>query len=309
MRIVSLEPSVTALLISLGLGEQLSGVTADCILPPELSGLPKVTLPDTSKSSDAYIYPELSRRVMDLAAIRDIRPDLIIGSLYKPKLAALPVREEIIHVQAQLSVQLRLEVKFASFAPRTLEEVYSELKALTALLKIPARGVELSGKIKAQIMNWADNFYERIKNKKVSFLSSIQPLRLAGYWMPDMIQLLSAQSQNHLAGTEDKDIRWEELLGYRPDVIVVAPRGFDLKQSMAAFKEIEKFSDWESIPAVKRGEVIFCEGREHFYQPAVNMIDSMAILVSALAGFESGYITPRDTFYRLRWLEMQRHKF
>jgi iron complex transport system substrate-binding protein len=123
-----------------------------------------------------------------------------------------------------------------------------------------------------------------------------------------MIALCSAISQEHNPGCPHRQVRWEDVVAFNPDVIVVAPEGLDLKSSMASFKELSKLPHWEDLPAVKRSEVIFTDGIEHFYNPAVGIMDSMAILISAIAGFESGYITTRDTFYRLRWLELHRHR-
>ena len=79
--------------------------------------------------------------------------------------------------------------------------------------------------------------------------------------------------------------------------------------SCKLFREFEKRPGWDNIPAVKRGEVFFSEGISNFYRPSMRLIESMSILVSAIAGFDSGYITPRDSFHKLRWLELQRHQF
>ncbi len=99
-----------------------------------------------------------------------------------------------------------------------------------------------------------------------------------------------------------------KIIAFHPDVIIVAPRGMELKASLASFKELSKLKGWEELPAVVRGEVIFTDGIKHFYNPTDGLVDSMAVLLSGIAGFESGYIAERDTFYRLRWLELHRHR-
>ncbi len=308
MRIISLEPYITELLIAYGLESSLVGISDRCVLPKDSPALPNVILGESQTGPEGYKNPEISARTLNLTAIKKATPDTIIASVYKTPLNQEVTREDILKLQAQLSVNIGKEVKLISYAPRSLEEIYEAQKELSKQLKVPQKGLESSGRIKAQLMDWADNFYDRMKNKKVAFVSSLNPIRLAGFWMPDIIKLFSAQSQHFAAGTEDKEIQWSDILSYKPDVIIVAPRGYSLKESMSSFKELEKLPDWESIPAVKRGEVVFADGKSTFYYAGNNIIDSASILVSGIAGFESGYITPRDSFYRLRWLELQRHK-
>ena len=308
MKIISLEPAVTDLLFAFGLGESIAGVSLKCTLPEAFAKLPAVTFALDDKRTESFIYPELCSQPLNLDLIKSLKPDLILTSIYRKPISEDIIPEYIQSLQSNLSSHLGFEVKIVSYAPRNLEEIYEEIKKITRILKVPAKGIEHAGKIKAQLMNWADNFYERIKNKKATFISSIEPLKLGGFWIPDMIKLFTAHSQMVNAGTEDKLCSWDDILNFRPDVIIIAPRGYSLQESMVSFKAFEKRELWEDIPAVKRGEVIFADGAAHFYAAGNNILDSAAILVSALAGFEGGYITPRDSFYRLRWLELQRHK-
>ena len=62
------------------------------------------------------------------------------------------------------------------------------------------------------------------------------------------------------------------------------------------------------LGAVKRGEVIFMSGRQ-LYAPGPGIVRAAACVVSGMAGLDSGYITKRDEFYRLRFVELHRHRF
>jgi iron complex transport system substrate-binding protein len=110
-------------------------------------------------------------------------------------------------------------------------------------------------------------------------------------------------------GQAGREVTWDEIVAFKPDVIIVAPRGFDVNASARLFKRFEKLPGWEDVSAVKRGEVVFAPGLGLFDRPGPRIRDAMAILISAIAGLDSGYITPRDSFYRLRWIELQRHRF
>jgi ABC-type Fe3+-hydroxamate transport system substrate-binding protein len=73
-------------------------------------------------------------------------------------------------------------------------------------------------------------------------------------------------------------------------------------------KTLQEMNHWEDIPAVKRGDVVFAEGVA-LYSPGPRFLDGAAVLVSVLAGLESGYITQRDEYFKLRFVELHRHKF
>lgn len=304
MRIVSLAPYITELIESFKLEDSLVAVSGDSVLTKEAPNVLRVTGGENADFSLA----DLPDCKIDLEKLKSVNPDLILLSYFKKPNADDVTREDVLRIQAQLSVNLGKEVKAHSYAPRRLEEIFDGVKELARVLKAPHKGTDLAGKVKAQIMDWADNFYERMKNKKAVIISSLDPLMTAGWWLPDIIQSLSAQPVAMKSGAPDQKVSWRSLVELRPDVLIVAPRGFDLKRSMQSFKYLEKLEDWETIPAVKRGEVIFADGINNFYAPGNSMIATTAILVSAMAGLESGYITPRDSFYRVRWLELQRHK-
>ena len=316
MRIVSLEPYLTELVQQLGAAASLVGVTERCNLKKLENVKPAVvaSVDAASGSSDGTLQKYLAEIPVNLAALKDCKPDIVLT--LAPHGVILPNDARggggditLDDLRKRLKTFLGNEnVKLLAVRPTRLESIYSMYEEVGVLISQPAHGRERSQRLKAQLMDWGDNFYERTKNKKVSFLSSLNPLMLGGLWIPDLIALCSATSQHAVDGSADREVSWEEVVAFKPDVIVVAPRGKDLKESLATFKELSKLPRWEEVPAVVRGEVIFSDGTKHFYDPVSGFMDSMAILLSGVAGFESGYIAERDTFYRLRWLELHRHK-
>ncbi|HKS94533.1 MAG TPA: ABC transporter substrate-binding protein, partial [Terriglobia bacterium] len=87
MRIISLLPSATEIVFALGLGDSLVGVTHECDYPPEALRRTRVTRSHIpSGISSAEIDRAVSSTLtstgtlyeLDLAALRDLRPDLIL---------------------------------------------------------------------------------------------------------------------------------------------------------------------------------------------------------------------------------------
>lgn len=303
MRIVTLEPFLTDLVCALGREAELVGVSRRCVVPAALTSVPRLTLSDDAERSGLVT---LSRHPVQLEDLVALRPDLVLTTL-----DCTP--EEMAAVAGAVTEALRAlgcpAVKVRSYDPRTLDGVFDVFERVGTDLGMGARGRELAQRTRAQFMDWADSFYERTKNKRVTFLESVEPFRLGGLWIPDMIRFASAVSQEPPRGEPGAVVSWDEIVRFNPDVMIVAPTGCALNDSAALFKRLEQLPAWETIAAVKRGEVIFAAGDRQFESPGPHLRDAMGVLVSAIAGLESGYITPRDTFYRLRWVELQRHRF
>jgi hypothetical protein len=111
-----------------------------------------------------------------------------------------------------------------------------------------------------------------------------------------------------VAGAEHSPVEWREVQEFDPDVILAVP---DLQhdEALGTFKSFEALPDWDEVRAVKRGDVFFASGSRYLLRPSQHLRQGLGLFLSAAAGFESGYITERDSFQRLRWLELQRHRF
>ncbi len=301
MKIVSLDPVITELLIKFGLGPALVGVSSACLLPDEIESPSIVARADGNAKSNLI---QISDFEVNFEILKSLEPDLVLSMLYSRE----SDQEACRSLQNELRQEFGSELLFQAFAPRTLDQVYEFFELLGKRSGAAQQGRDLAQRLRAQIMNWCDNFYSRMKNKKVTFLSGIDPLRVAGLWIPDMIKLCSAVPQ-YAGGPEfEREISWQELMEFRPDVLIVAPRESNTSESCRLFTQFEKYPGWEDLTAVKRGDVFFTGGMNLFYRPSGALFESMGILVSAISSFDSGYITERDSFFRLRYLEMQRHK-
>lgn len=311
MRIASLDPALTELVCYFEKGEDLVGISHLCDFPPEVGALPRLTRPhnpphtQTGSTGGVGPFASLLPFEVDLELLRSLNPDLVVAQVD----VSLDELQKL-QLSAQMALQRELgsEVKLLLHAPRSVDQMVESFDVLSRAVQSPGRGVKLAHRVKAQFMDWGDNFYERMKNKRVAIISRMEPLSLAGHWVPDLISFCSAESLNKNTRSLHVETSWRAIVQGRPDVILVAPEDHDLASAMKLFPVFEKFLEWEKVLAVKRGEVFFTGGKGSFYRAGPRILDTMAVLISCAAGFESGYITPRDSFYRLRWLEMQRHR-
>jgi ABC-type Fe3+-hydroxamate transport system substrate-binding protein len=276
---------------AVGKGEILIGEDLVCEIPGS---------PVTDPVRDPLALVGITREV--LLALRDPSPTLILAGV-EPE--SIPINV----VRLRLSTEWGHPVRILGYSPQSLNGIFDAIESVGTALECRETAHLLVQRLRAQLMNWADNFYERIKNKKVVFLSSIDPIMVAGFWIGDLIKLASAVPFYWAGPGFHAVVGWDDVIAFAPDVIIVAPTGASLSASMSCLPILENYRGWEQISAVKRGEVIFCDGVDHFYEPGLSIRESAAILFSAIAGFDSGYITPRGMFQRLRSVELRRGRW
>jgi ABC-type Fe3+-hydroxamate transport system substrate-binding protein len=244
----------------------------------------------------------IARDGVDFTQLVEVRPDLILTTVTESDSAAFCRWAEQL-----LADRLAQPVRVVSVNPTSLESVYDSFEQVGQAVGRAREGRELANRIKAQLSDWADNFYSRMKGKRVSVISSVVPLHHAGRWIPDLVRLGSAQPQHTDTRAPFYTGTWRELLDFRPDVVIVALHGLSVMECVQCLPVLEGIAEWGSFPAVKRGEVIFCDGLS-LYSPAPRLVRGVAVLFSAIAGLESGYITKREEFFKLRYVELHRHR-
>ena len=295
---------ITDTILAIGAEAQLVGINADSVLlekTKDLTGLQRISTCSTQERQNEV----LSDCRYDLRAVARLAPDVVLLSA--------DLDQDLFALSSEIKTHLALlgseQVKVYHYAPGRLQDVYDLVRDVGKHINCAARGHDLAQRYQSQILDWVRNFYDRMHHKRVTFIAGIDPLVIAGGWIGDMIFECACSAQ--LPGGLEllKEVCWQDIVDFRPDVLLVALKDRDKESTLKCFKHFEKLGGWDDLQAVRRGEVFFADGESYFFRPGPAIVGSMGILVSVIAGMDSGYITPRDSFYRLRWLELMRHKF
>jgi ABC-type Fe3+-hydroxamate transport system substrate-binding protein len=257
----------------------------------------------TLSGDDKRLVHGLSPFPVHLQSLKELAPDVIVTS---------PAEDDVDGFtrwgEGALTRALGKPSKLLTVKPLTVDALFTAWGELGASLGRGREGRDLAQRAKSQILDWARNFYERLRHKKVTVISNLDPVEVGGRWVPHLIKTLSGKPQVIDIPELSARSSWSEIAAFAPDVILVAPVGASLEESVKFLKPMEAIEQWEKIPAVKRGEVIFMSGRQ-LYGPGPGMVRAVACVVSGMAGLDSGYITKRDELYRLRFVELHRHRF
>jgi len=269
---------------------------------------------DTLRLSDKVVlapaanFLELKREDLQI-----INPETLIAQILTTNPTHVLCEQDLLAEKIKNAFSGNSQIpRIETFSPFSFEALLEGYKNVAKLFL--ADGDAPGRRIKAQLFDWLNNFNDRIRHKRVAILSSLQPLSLACGYLPDLVRQCGGVAATDKQIIGELQITLEELAAFAPQVLIIAIPNVPLGKNVRNFTYFQNVSGkeqelWENMPAMKRGDVFFADGMKQFYNFGAGVIDTIGTLVSAMAGLDSGYITVRNSFLRLRWIELQRHLF
>jgi iron complex transport system substrate-binding protein len=225
LRIVSLAPSATSILSAIGARGALVGVTKWCADVAEVGGLPRL--------GDCWHLGS----VQEIVALR---PDLVIGSV--------PFKQETV---AKL---LEAPVNFLAQNPRTLADIYRDVRMLAGIVGRAAAGERLVRQMQRGFAAIAALAKRRMRQKK-------SPARVRVYceawpnprissppWVAELVEICGGEMVLP-AGRKVSDA---EVAAAAPEVIVLAWAATGAK---AKAKRAYGVAAWKEVPAIRARRV------------------------------------------------------
>jgi iron complex transport system substrate-binding protein len=265
MRICSLVPSATEIVVALGLGETLVGRSAECTWPPEVSSLPVVSASraDTSMLSSAEIDATVRRAleqggslyVVDGELMEELDPDLVVTQDLCAVCAA-PSSE----VEALAPVR----ADTLALDPRTLGEIESSIVRLASALGAADRGKTLA----ARIREAAEEVSAAVRGRprpRTFVAEWLDPPFAAGHWVPEMVEAAGGSEVLGRPGERSFETSWAAVSAERPDVVVLAPCGFDLERTL---------HESAAVPPLE-ARVVAVDGDAHYSRPGPRVAEGI----------------------------------
>ena len=245
-RIVSLQPSITAILRDLGRLDLLVACTKYCFaLCPELS-CRQITLVSDSWMAQAE-------------QIRSVRPDLVIASIPYQEKAVIEI--------------LKTGVPVLTLAPKTLADIYSDIALISRSVDEAEQGRAVVQRMQEQI----EAVRERTKNlpRRTVFCEEWgKPIIASQPWVAELVDAAGGE----FIGTPGARIEGTEVLEMRPEVLIAAWCGAGDRVPLA---KIVDYRGWQELPAVKAGRV-YCIRDEFLNTPAPTLVHGLHALAAAI---------------------------
>jgi iron complex transport system substrate-binding protein len=286
-RIVSLLPSATEIVCALGFAEQMVGRSHECDFPPSIRHLPALTEPKfnpegTSAAIDQRVKQivgnALSVYRVDADKLRQLQPDLIVTQS-QCEVCAVNMRD----VEEAVADWIGgAPPKIVSLAPFSLDDVLNDMGRVAMALGAGVHGMEFVTALSRQMSEIAAKAKATVERPTLACIEWIAPLMAAGNWMPELVAMAGGQNLFGIAGEHSPWMNFEELASKDPEVILVAPCGFEIKRTVAEMPALTSHPRWKELGAVREGRVFLADGNQYFNRPGPRIVESLLILAEIL---------------------------
>ncbi|HEX4686513.1 MAG TPA: cobalamin-binding protein [Nocardioides sp.] len=229
MRIVSLLPSTTEILFAIGAGDDVVGVTFECDYPAEARNRRIVStsaMPEglTPVEIDAFVVEAMARGDdlyhLDEGALSGLDADLVVTQ----DLCAVCAVD--VSVVDDALAHLGCTAEVLTIDPHTVDEVLESIltlgRATGRLAAAEALVADQRRRLDAVRRETAGR-----PRPRVMFLEWTDPPFAPGHWIPEMIEIAGGEPVLATSGEKSRRVTWDQVRAAEPEVVVVAPCGFD----------------------------------------------------------------------------------
>jgi iron complex transport system substrate-binding protein len=247
MRVISLLPGATDMVAAAGGAGLLVGVTHECDLPPGAPQLPRVTatvIADDAPGAVDERVRALSAEgtalfTLDAERIRALSCDLVITQALCDVCA---VRETDVRA---LAASLSPAPSIVTLGATTLDGMLADLERVAVAIGAPREGVSAANAIRQRMLV----IHERLRaagapRPAVAVVEWCDPVYAAGHWVPEMVRRAGGRDVIATPGQHSGVTTAAAIAAADPEVILVAPCGYDAARAADAAVALLAQTEW-----------------------------------------------------------------
>lgn len=295
MRVVTTFPAATEIVCALGVDPV--GVSHACDYPSRVESIPSVTSTtiDLGHSSEA-----IDETVSDLGATAAISIDGEQIARLDPDVVVTQGMCEVCAVDgdrvrgAVSAADSPADPHYCSLTPHSMADLFAGIEQVATALDRPSAGEQLVSSLQGRI----DQVRGRTASAgpRVAILDWLDPVMVAGHWTAELVTW--AGGRYGLAGTGDhsRPREWAEIRTYDPDVLVLAPCGFDIDRTLEELAVVRERPGFEGLTAADAGRVWVMDGSQYLNRPGPRLVDTLEVLAAI---FDSADSPPDEAAVRV----------
>jgi iron complex transport system substrate-binding protein len=277
VRVVSLLPSATEIVYTLGQGDELVGVTFECDEPASARSDKAVVVGglDTSGMGpaqiDAYVREQLAAGKdlysLDAGRLAALRPEVILTQDLC-RVCALPAG----HVAEALDY-LGCTAEVVTLDPRSLDDVLETILTVGQRIGAGQQAQLVVASLRQRLADVADRVAGRPR-PAVAVVEWIDPPFTAGHWVPDLVTAAGGRAVGAQPGVPSSQTSWNMIAAAQPDVVVAAPCGFHLDDAAAQAEQVAAQLPGVPIWAIDASGIVV--------RPGPRLVDGVEALAAIL---------------------------
>lgn len=248
MRVVSLLPSATEMVAALGALEHLVGVTHACDHPPVVASRARVTASAVSGQEAPGVVDAQVRAIAAAGTplytlheerIRTLHPDLLLT-------------QALCEVCAVSETDVRALAARLDPPPRVLTLSATSLDGVLEEIALVGEALDRRDEAEEFLAGARDRMrrvHETLKKAKaprprVAVVEWGDPIYVAGHWVPEMVRRAGGVDVAAKPGEHSVIVELVALRAADPEVILIAPCGYDLSRSVSEGERLLALDEW-----------------------------------------------------------------
>jgi iron complex transport system substrate-binding protein len=285
-RVVSLIASATEIVHALGAGNLQVARSHECDWPQRVLDLPALTRTKfkvagaSSREIDASVKSLVENGLavyeVDAGRMKAIAPDVILTQ-DQCEVCAVSLAD----VERAVQGWTECRVNVVSLRPHTLADIYADNLRIAEALGLPQAGHELNARMSLRLAEITARV-AGMKAPRIAFVEWIDPPMSGGHWMPELVEIAGGSNLFGEHGAQSPWITIDDVVAADPDVILVAPCGYDLETTAREMAVLDANPKWQSLRAVREGRQFVADGNAYFNRPGPRLVESAEILAEIL---------------------------
>lgn len=284
-RVVSLIASATEILHALGEGGSQVARSHECDWPRPVLDLPALTRAkfkvegasiEIDKAVKSLVEQGLAVYEVDADALRSLAPDVILTQ-DQCEVCAVSLED----VARAVAGWTECRADIVSLRPHTLADIYADNQRIADVLGRPQAGARLNTSMRDRFDAIRALVADRGK-PRLAFIEWIDPPMSGGHWMPELVAIAGGINLFGATGAQSPWISLDEIAAADPDLILVAPCGYDIAKTRKEMRVLDGNPRWRQLRAVKSGRLFLSDGNAYFNRPGPRLAESAEILAEIL---------------------------
>ncbi len=278
-------PSTTEIVAALGLLNDLVAVTFECDYPLGVrdgraiavdTAMPKDLTPG---EIDVFVRARMAVGLpmyeLQGEAIGTLQPHVVLTQDLC-QVCALPAGQ----VNAAME-KLGCQAHVLTYDPHSVDEVFTGIELIADTLDVPEAGRRLTDQLRGRRQQVIDRVTSLAEandttqhKPRVLVLEWIDPPFIAGHWVPELVSTAGGEVLLGIPGGRSTTVTWAEAEASNPDIVLVAPCGFDLDGAVAQAQSVAHHFPNAQLWAI--------DGNAYVTRPGPRLVDAIEAIASVL---------------------------
>ena len=119
---------------------------------------------------------------------------------------------------------------------------------------------------------------QTVSRPRVAFLEWLQPIYVGGHWIPEMVEVAGGRDVFGKVRSPSFRISLDDVVAAQPEVLVVAPCGYNADQARTEYRSVTFPRDWNEMPAVRNNQIYYLDANSYFSRPGPRLLTGIEIL-------------------------------